>query len=170
MKKTLLPLMLVGALASNIFADEGKVGGIQLGADSSSAQNNTKDYSGAYIGLDGFLQIQDYLFLGIGLDSVFLGSTTYQYKTSYSYIMGTQLKLAYSLEKLLNWKANIKAGLGYGVTRFNDTNGWGIQYEVGVETQIYKSFGIGYKYKVSDTDFAYLGDMKSHIGYVKLAF
>jgi hypothetical protein len=84
--------------------------------------------------------------------------------------MGAQIKGAYSLKNLIHWDANIKGEVGYGVTRLNTVNEYGMQYGVGASVQIYKDFGIGYKYKVIDTGFAGLDDVKSHIGYIQFTW
>ncbi len=46
----------------------------------------------------------------------------------------------------------LKAGIGYGIIKSVDDSGWGVQYEVGGEYLLYKSLGIGVKYKYAEAD------------------
>lgn len=93
------------------------------------------------------LRVVPYLFVGIGAD--FVGIDGYSSRTEpyRNYTLGGQLKIGYSLASLIHWNVNLKAEGGYGVTRYTSTNNWGSQYGASIDTKIYSSFGVGYKYK-----------------------
>jgi hypothetical protein len=155
------------ALTTGAWADDLKLGSVQLGAASSAVSSGPSD-TGPYAGMDFFMPIViDGVAVGVGFDIVGLGSSVTPQGSLDSYTMGAQVKAAYSLKNLIHWNANIKGEVGYGVTRLNSLNESGVQYGVGVGVQVYKDFGIGYKYKVIDTGFDGLDDVKSHIGYVQ---
>jgi hypothetical protein len=158
------------ALTVGASADDLKLGSIQLGAASSAVGSGPSD-TGPYAGMDFFMPIViDGLAVGVGADVVGLGSSMTPQGSLNSYTMGAQIKAAYSLKNLIHWNANIKGEVGYGVTRLNSLNESGVQYGVGASVQIYKDFGIGYKYKIIDTGFAGLDDVKSHIGYIQFTW
>ncbi len=49
-------------------------------------------------------------------------------------------------------KFTLKAGIGYGIIKSVDDSGWGIQYEAGGEYLLYKSLGVGVKYKYAQAE------------------
>ena len=129
--------------------------------------SNAGSFSSTYIGYDAFLQTNDYSYIGYGVDVVYLGATTQNYSTHYSYILGTQIKYLYNLERFLHHQTYIKVALGYGVTRYITTNYWGIQYATTLETKIYKNFALGYTYKTSATSSS-LGDLSTSMLYLQI--
>jgi hypothetical protein len=157
-------------LTTSVSADDLKLGSVQLGVASSARGSEPSD-AGPYMGGDFFMPIViDGLGIGVGFDVLTIGDAVNAQGSSDSYTMGGQIKLAYSLKSLINWDANIKGEVGYGLTHVDDTSKTGVQYGIGASVQIYKHFGIGYKYKVIDTGFGDIDDVESHIGYVQWAW
>jgi len=171
MKSILITLATLLMLSTTAIADESKIGSVQLGANSTTSDLTNKSDTNMYFGADAFIPLafNEDVHLGIGFDVISLGGATTN-NSNGSYSSGLQLKAAYSLESFIKWKANIKAELGYGVTRLDTTNKWGAQYALSGEFQLYKNLGIGYKYKVIDSGFNNVGNIKTHITYLKYAW
>jgi len=93
------------------------------------------------------LQVVPNLFVGIGVDIVGIDGYASATESYGNYTLGGQLKIGYSLASLIHWNVNLKAEGGYGVTRYSSTNNWGSQYGASIDTKIYSSLGVGYKYK-----------------------
>jgi hypothetical protein len=61
--------------------------------------------------------------------------------------MGATAKMGYTFQSRCNIPLKLKAGVGYGVIKSVDDSGWGVQYEAAGEYLLYKSLGVGIKYK-----------------------
>jgi hypothetical protein len=79
--------------------------------------------------------------------------------------MGAQLKVGYSIKHIINWDANVKAEMGYGLTHIGDYTESGVQYGASATVTLYKHLAVGYKYKVVDAGFGEY--LESHIGFVQ---
>lgn len=66
--------------------------------------------------------------------------------------MGATAKLGYTLQPRYGIPLKLKTGIGYGVIKSVDDSGWGVQYEAGGEYLLYKSLGIGLKYKYAEAE------------------
>lgn len=108
--------------------------------------------------------------IGIGFDFVgYEGAkkATQTYGNSYS--LGAEFKVGYNLKSLIILPIHLKAGIGYGVTRYDASNDWGIVYDAAIEIHIYKRLGIGTSYKVSQTN-TLNEDSKATLCYVTYGF
>ena len=92
-------------------------------------------------------QVWPNLFVGAGMDLIGIDGYASANETYGNYTLGGELKIGYSLQSLIHWNVNLKAEVGYGVTRYSSTNNWGSQYGASIDTEIYSNFGVGYKYK-----------------------
>ncbi len=76
-----------------------------------------------------------------------------QYATDATmYSIGGTAKLGYTFQSQYNIPLKLKAGIGYGIIKSVDDSGWGIQYEAGGEYLLYKSLGVGVKYKYAQAE------------------
>jgi hypothetical protein len=168
--KVMIAATTAALLTTSASADDLKLGSVQLGAASSSIGSGPSD-TGGYFGADFFLPVTlDNIGVGVGFDMMRIGDSIGSQGTSDSYTMGAQLKVAYSLKDIVRWNANIKAELGYGLTYLGNTDETGMQYGIGANVQVYKNFGVGYKYKVVDTGIVGLDDLEAHIGYLQFTW
>jgi len=110
--------------------------------------NNQKEEFNIYMHLDIIPRKSTSNFgYGAGIDYMSLGDVV-NYNARYSdrnkaqrnYVLGLQLKAGYTLNSLIGYPVDLKAGVGYGVTRLIDTNFFGMQYEVSVDVKIYSSY------------------------------
>ncbi|MFT7005383.1 MAG: hypothetical protein ACJAWW_002757, partial [Sulfurimonas sp.] len=91
------------------------------------------------------------LHVGVGFDLVGLDGYSSSSSTYGNYTLGAQVKIGYALAPVINWNVNLKADIGYGVTRWISSNYFGLQYSASIDAEIYNGFGIGYKYKHVNT-------------------
>ena len=169
MKKVIVLVLLTGSL----FALE-SMSSVFLGMSSVEFDIENDADNGVYFGADGFMYTQiEGLAVGVGGDYTGFNLPKYRYtNNSDDYTLAMQLKLGYSFEGLISWPVQLKTSLGYGVSRMYAENSWGYQYDVSLESKVYKSFGVGVKYKYVDTgsDIALLEDYTAVIGYARITF
>lgn len=148
--KTILSVaILTGSMLSASQSNNQGMTSIFMGASKASYNKGGTGDTKVAFGTDIMVPIKivPNLYAGIGIDIVGIDGYVAYDETYGNYTLGGQLKIGYSLESLIHWDVNLKAGYGYGVTRYASTNNWGSQYEAGAETRVYKSLGVGYKYK-----------------------
>ena len=185
--KFFLKILMIMALIQGLHAEE------EVETEKTKVVNNKYDtfMSSLSIGLSSFsnegdyVDIDDGLYLGVDLMTntktndfsfgIGFDLMTFQVNRDYNnnssdYSMGIQLKVGYNLKELTTLPIKLKAEYGYGVTRFIDENYGGVQYGYAIEGQLYKSFGIGAKYKYVDVGAEYLEDYDSTTGYIYFSF
>ena len=151
MPKHLTALLL---LTSCIYASSTASGmsSAYIGISKANYSNDEKSRNKPYVGIDIMSQLSGPLYAGVGLDLVAIDGLRATNSTYGNYTLSPQLKLGYSLKELIQWDANLKIDIGYGVTRWNSKNYWSSQYSASFNTKIYEDFGIGYKYKFVNLD------------------
>lgn len=140
-------------LASALLAEEGSLFSYQLGYSSNSiTHTRSTNTGGFYNGIDMMKTTPSGFGFGAGFD-INIWNTPAQSGREYTmFSMGGIAKLGYTFQSQYNLPLKLKAGIGYGVIKSVDDNGWGVQYEVGGEYLLYKSLGIGVKYKYAQAD------------------
>ena len=153
MKNKLKKIVLATAfLTTGLFAGTAHHGMSNLEIGAGAAQyNGVTGSSKLYMGGSLMAPIYQDIYVGVGADILSIEGPASSNYSNGSYTLAAQLKLGYSLENLLNWGVHLKAEYGYGVTRFGDTNYTGSQYGFSIDSEIYKNFGVGYKYKSVNT-------------------
>lgn len=143
-------MLLVGSLS----ASEVGMSSLMLGVTKADYNGANTGDSKIYIGGDLMipLAISEALYFGLGFDLVGLDGVSSSGSTYGNYTLGAQVKVGYCLAWLINWNVNLKADLGYGVTRWESSNYWGTQYSASVDAEIYNGWGVGYKYKHVESD------------------
>jgi hypothetical protein len=174
MKKTIVSLAVTAMMASGVMANDAVKGmsSVQFGAHKATHSNGDTLDTNLYIGFDLMMPLafHENLYIGIGGDLLGLEGVI-KNNGSYtdSYTMGGNIKIGYSLQKLVGWNINLKAEGGYGVTRLIDENYWGSQYSAGIDVGLYKSLAVGYKYKFVNVKSAIIPDYTSNIVYLQIA-
>lgn len=147
--KLLLPFFLVPAL---LYA-EGSLSSYQLGYSSNSiTHDRSTDTGGLYMGIDFMKTLPTGLGYGAGFDLNVWDAPSQNGTDNTMYSMGGTAKLGYMFQSLYNIPLKLKAGVGYGIIKSVDDSGWGMQYEAGGEYLLYKSLGVGVKYKYAQAD------------------
>lgn len=149
-KSILAGLLLTGSMLSASSQHDQGMSNMYIGASKASYKYGSDGNTRVALGIDYMpFHIVSGLYVGAGFD--FVGIDGYSANELFgNYTLGAQLKIGYSLESLINWRVNLKAGYGYGVTRYASTNNGGSQYEMGIDSKLYKTLGVGYKYKHVD--------------------
>ncbi|MDD3769909.1 MAG: outer membrane beta-barrel protein [Sulfuricurvum sp.] len=159
MKKTLLITLSTLALSLPAMAEEtkGSLFSYQLGYSSNSvnaAGTTEPDAGGFYTGVDFFHVTPSGFGLGVGFDVNGWGPDNSRGISDGHgmYTMGATAKVGYTFENKFDIPLKLKAGIGYGLMDVTVHDGWGVQYETAAEYRIYKSFGLGIKYKYAEAD------------------
>jgi len=163
MKHISLKVLAVASLLAGVSASASNMdrpvknyalGSYQLGVANVNYNKGGTSGSAPYIGVDYFGKaIFKDMHLGLGFDVNTLPSVT---NGSKNYTFGGELKVGYSLENILHHNAGIKVDVGYSYTNIGSAGNWGVTYGIGMESEIYKHWGVGYKFKHVDTGFANL--------------
>jgi hypothetical protein len=151
MQKILLSLLLI---FPTLLCAEGSLSSYQLGYSSNSTNSVTStDTGGFYTNVDFLSTSSSGFGIGVGFDLNTWGARSTQYSTDATmFSMGGTAKLGYTFQSQYNIPLKLKAGIGYGIIKSVDDSGWGMQYEAGGEYLLYKSLGIGVKYKYAQAD------------------
>jgi hypothetical protein len=163
-------------LSTQLFASNN----IQIGF-SSNDLNSQEIKGGFYIGIDGVKKIKDNFFIGVGFNSNSFNvqrtqtSTTLIIKTSGSaYTMAWDFLLGYRLQDILYIPLSVKAGIGYGVTHDNiiNENSWNPIYSFSTLLDIYKNFGVAFRYSTTTTKLLNVENVKikSSIVYLNIKY
>jgi hypothetical protein len=146
---SLTSLLLSSALLAQ---DSGNLSSYHLGYSSNDLSYN-ESQGGFYNSIDFFNTSASGLGIGIGADLNIWNSSsnTYTRKTT-MFSMGGMLKMGYTFQNRFNIPLRLKAGVGYGVIKSVDDSGWGMQYDAGGEYLVYRSLGVGVKYKYAEAD------------------
>ena len=133
-----------------------------------------KENTGYYSGIDVFQELKNFSGFGLGFGADINIFPTQMDGISYgnsAYTMATQLKVGYSFNPKFAIPLRLKASYGYGVSRIVNENGWGTQYDLAIEYNIYSNYGVAYKYKSANANLN-IGniDIKSSIVYLSIIF
>lgn len=141
-------------VAGSLSASEVGMSSLMLGVSKADYSAKESGDSKPYIGVDLMTSLakSESFHFGVGFDLVGIDGISSSSSTYGNYTLGGGLKVGYSLASLINWNVNLKADLGYGVTRWESSNYWGLQYSASLDAEIYKGWGIGYKYKHVEAD------------------
>lgn len=157
MKKILMVSALSSIFATGILASQESNKGmssIQLGVTKAIYNGGNTGDSKIYFGTDLMVPLAtdtSAFYFGVGFDLVAIDGVSSTSSTYGNYTLGAQAKVGYSLAPLIGWNVNLKADVGYGVTRWISSNYWGAQYSASIDTEVYNGWGIGYKYKHVNT-------------------
>jgi hypothetical protein len=160
MKKRLPIIITSLILAISSFASQKQgtnMSSIELGFTKADYSNNSINTESSKVYLGAGLMVplrtqKSALHVGIGFDLIGLDGYSSKSSTYGNYTLGVQAKVGYALAPIINWNVNLKADIGYGVTRWISSNYFGFQYSASIDAEIYDGFGIGYKYKYVNTD------------------
>jgi hypothetical protein len=151
MQKILLSLLLI---FPTLLCAEGNLSSYQIGYSSNSTNSVTSTNTGGFYTDVDFLSPSSSGFgIGVGFDLNTWDAHSTQYSTDTTmFSMGGSAKLGYTFQSQYNIPLKLKAGIGYGIIKSVDDSGCGMQYEAGGEYLLYKSLGLGVKYKYAEAD------------------
>lgn len=145
----LFPVLLL-AVSNNLFS-------YQIGYSSNNISTiEPSNRGGFYNGIDLMKTLPSGVGYGAGFDLNVWNAPAQSGSEYMMFSMGGTAKLGYTFQSQYNIPLKLKAGIGYGIIKSVDDSGWGMQYEVGGEYLLYRSLGIGAKYKYAKAKF--LGD------------
>lgn len=140
-------------LASALLAEEGSLFSYQLGYSSNSITHTCSTNTGGfYNGIDMMKTTPSGFGFGAGFDLNVWDAPSQNGTNNTMYSMAGTAKLGYTFQNNYSLPLKLKAGIGYGIIKSVDDSGWGFQYEAGGEYLLYKSLGIGVKYKYAQAD------------------
>ncbi len=147
MKRTLIALSAALAIASSASA----YSSFDLGWSSNSFDNYENNKNGVYIGFK-FAPYKTHGFF-VGLDTDF---EAFKVGDSGAYNIGINLLAGYDFTKTLDIPLVLSAGAGYGSTYISDIQERSSdpQYNVSAEFGLSKSFGLGVRYSVKNSNFS----------------
>lgn len=149
MKLVLIPLLLSSAIMAH---DSVGLSSYQLGYSSNDLSHN-ESQGGFYNSIDFLNTSSSGLGIGVGADLNIWNSPSSTYaRATTMFSMGGMLKAGYTLQNQFDIPLRFKAGIGCGVIKNVDDSGWGMQYDAGAEYFLYRSLGIGVKYKYAEAD------------------
>jgi len=144
MKRLLIYLL----LTTYLFAGPDEMGSFKIGL----AHSNTSKHDKLYFGADWMIPSSKFS-LGLGFDFVGMNSGgSQEINANGNYTLGVQMKAGYNFNELTGLPIALKSGLGYGVTQYYKNNYYGLQYDLSLETKLYKDIGAGVSYKRIDTN------------------
>ena len=125
----------------------------QIGYSSNDiTTNEPSNRGGLYNGVDFFSTSSSGLWIGAGFDLNIWNAPAQNTHEYMIFSMGVTAKLGYTFHSQYNFPLKLKAGVGYGIIKSVDDSGSGMQYEAGGEYLLYKSLGIGVKYKYAEAE------------------
>lgn len=107
---------------------------------------------GFYSGVDFLSTSSSGFGVGAGFDLNVWDAPLSYGRDATMFSMGATAKVGYTFQSRYNIPLKLKAGIGYGLIKSVDDSGWGVQYEAGGEYLLYKSLGIGIKYKYAQAE------------------
>lgn len=131
---------------------EGSLFSYQFGYSSNDTTQEPSNRGGFYNGVDFLSTSSSGFGVGAGFDLNVWDSPSSYGKDATMFSMGATAKVGYTFQSRYNIPLKLKTGIGYGVLKSVDDNGWGIQYEVGGEYLLYKTLGMGIKYKYAEAN------------------
>ncbi|MGD9971025.1 MAG: hypothetical protein AB7S65_11290 [Sulfuricurvum sp.] len=153
MKKVLLSLFFASLGYSSLNASSnGSLFSYQIGYSANTTETTATqepETGGFYNGVDLMRTSDNGVGYGIGFDVNVWNPKRYDgisEGTSF-YSMGLSAKVGYTFQNRYDIPLKLKAGIGYGVIDVTTHDGWGMQYETGVEYLLFKTIGIGVKHK-----------------------
>ncbi len=149
LKFTIASLLLTPIL----IAGEGNLFSYQIGYSSNDISTiESSNRGGFYNGIDIMKTTPLGFGYGAGFDLNIWNAPSQNSREYMMFSMGGTAKLGYTFHSQYNIPLKLKAGIGYGIIKSVDDSESGIQYEVGGEYLVYKSLGIGVKYKYAEAD------------------
>ncbi|MGZ8546026.1 MAG: hypothetical protein ACXWVU_01405 [Sulfuricurvum sp.] len=134
-------------------AEEGNLFSYQIGYSSNDISTiEPSNRGGFYNGIDMMKTLLSGFGFGAGFDLNVWDAPFQNGTDNTMYSMGGTARLGYTFQNSYNFPLKLKAGIGYGIIKSVEDSGWGMQYEVGGEYFLYKSLGIGVKYKYAQAD------------------
>lgn len=147
-----LPLLITSILLStSLIANEGNLFSYQIGYSANDTQEPSKR-GGFYNGVDFLSTSSSGFGVGAGFDLNVWDAPSSYGRDATMFSMGATAKVGYTFQSHYNIPLKLKTGIGYGVIKSVDDSGWGVQYEAGGEYLLYKSLGVGLKYKYSQAE------------------
>lgn len=149
LKLLLFPILLLPAF---LYA-EGNLSSYQIGYSSNdTATQEPSKRGGFYNGVDFLSTSSSGIGIGVGFDLNAWDAPSSYGRDATMFSMGATAKVGYTFQSRYNIPLKLKAGVGYGIIKSVDDSGWGMQYEAGGEYLLYKSLGIGIKYKYAQAE------------------
>lgn len=149
LKFTIASLLLTPIL----IAGDGNLSSYQIGYSSNDTSSiESSNRRGFYNGIDIMKTTPSGFGFGAGFDLNVWDAPSQNGTGNTMYSMGGSAKLGYTFQSQYNIPLKLKAGVGCGIIKNVDDSGWGLQYEAGGEYLLYKSLGIGVKYKYAEAD------------------
>lgn len=140
-------------LSSILIAGEGNLFSYQIGYSSNDISTiEPTNRGGFYNGIDLMKTLPSGVGYGAGFDLNIWNAPAQSGREQMMFSMGGMAKLGYTFQAQYNIPLKLKAGVGYGVIKSVDDSGWGVQCEAGEEYLLYKSLGIGAKYKYAEAE------------------
>lgn len=140
-------------LSTALMADGNNLFSYQIGYSSNDISTiEPSNRGGFYNGIDFFTTSSSGLGIGAGFDLNVWNAPAQNSRESTMFSMGATAKLGYTFQPRYGIPLKLKTGIGYGVIKSVDDSGWGVQYEAGGEYLLYKSLGIGVKYKYAEAE------------------
>lgn len=147
-KKTILSLFF---LLSTLLCAEGSLFSYQIGYSTNDTQESSK-HGGFYNGVDFLGTSSSGFGIGVGFDLNAWDTPSSYGRDATMFSMGATAKMGYTFQSSYNIPLKLKTGIGYGVIKSVDDSGWGVQYEAGGEYLLYKTLGMGIKYKYAEAN------------------
>lgn len=140
-------------LFSMLVAEEGSLFSYQIGYSSNNTTvQEPSSRGGFYNGVDFLSTSSSGFGIGAGFDLNAWDAPSSYGRDATMFSMGATAKMGYTFQSTYNIPLKLKTGIGYGVIKSVDDSGWGVQYEAGGEYLLYKTLGMGIKYKYAEAN------------------